>query len=104
MAAKRILMVVGDFVEDYEVMVPFQALLMVGHRVDAVCPGKQAGDKCDTAIHDFEGRSDYTEKPGHFFALNANFSAVRADNYDALVLPGGRVPNIFGSMKRCCIW
>src|SRR4051794_20341349 len=92
MPAKKILMLVGDFVEDYEVMVPFQALLMVGHRVDAVCPNKQAGDKVKTAVHDFEGDQTYSEKPGHQFMLNANFSAARADAYDALVLPGGRAP------------
>jgi protease I len=92
MAAKKILMVVGDFVEDYEVMVPFQALLMVGHTVHAVCPGRKAGDKVKTAVHDFEGDQTYTEKPGHAFALNATFADVRAEDYDALVLPGGRAP------------
>jgi protease I len=92
MTAKRILMVVSDFVEDYEVMVPFQTLLTVGHRVDAVCPGKKAGDKVRTAVHDFEGDQTYTEKPGHGFTLNASFADVRADVYDALVLPGGRAP------------
>jgi protease I len=92
MAAKTILMLVGDYVEDYEVMVPFQALLMVGHRVDAVCPGKKAGDKVRTAIHDFEGDQTYSEKPGHNFALNATFADVKADNYDALLIPGGRAP------------
>src|SRR5947209_10603525 len=92
MAAKKILMLVGDFVEDYEVMVPFQALLMVGHTVHAVCPGKKAGDKVRTAVHDFEGDQTYTEKPGHNFALNATFAEVNADAYDALVLPGGRAP------------
>ena len=92
MAAKKILMLVGDFVEDYEVMVPFQALLMVGHTVHAVCPGKKAGDKVKTAIHDFEGDQTYTEKPGHTFALNATFGDVKASDYDALVLPGGRAP------------
>ena len=70
MAAKKILMLVGDFVEDYEVMVPFQALLMVGHTVHAVCPGKKAGEKVRTAVHDFEGDQTYSEKPGHAFALN----------------------------------
>ena len=89
---KKILMLVGDFVEDYEVMVPFLALQMVGHTVDAVCPGKKAGDKVRTAIHDFEGDQTYTEKRGHDFALNATFSDVRADNYDALLIPGGRAP------------
>ena len=74
MAAKKILMLVGDFVEDYEVMVPFQTLLTVGHRVDAVCPGKKAGDKVRTAVHDFEGDQTYSEKPGHNFALNATFA------------------------------
>ena len=92
MSAKRILMLVGDYVEDYEAMVPFQALQMVGHRVDAVCPGKKAGDKVRTAIHDFEGDQTYSEKPGHQFLLNADFDTVRAENYAALVLPGGRAP------------
>jgi protease I len=92
MPAKRILMIVGDFVEDYEVMVPFQALLMVGHQVDAVCPDKKAGDKVRTAVHDFEGDQTYSERPGHNFTLNATFSAIKAEAYDALVLPGGRAP------------
>ena len=92
MPAKRILMLLGDFVEDYEAMVPFQALQMVGHRVDAVCPGKKAGEKVRTAVHDFEGDQTYSEKPGHAFTLNADFAAARAESYDALVLPGGRAP------------
>src|SRR5262245_18833261 len=90
--AKKILMLVGDFVEDYEAMVPFQALRLVGHRVDAVCPGKKAGDKVRTAVHDFEGDQTYSEKPGHGFALNETFAEVRAADYDALVIPGGRAP------------
>ncbi len=92
MAAKKILMIVGDFVEDYEVMVPFQALLMVGHTVHAVCPGKKAGDRVRTAIHDFEGDQTYSEKPGHNFTLNATFDEVKPESYDALVIPGGRAP------------
>src|SRR5947208_5391293 len=92
MSAKKILFLVGDFAEDYEVMVPFQALTMVGHLVHAVCPGKKAGEKVRTAIHDFEGDQTYTEKPGHNFTLNATFSDVKAADYDALVIPGGRAP------------
>ncbi|MDY3559758.1 DJ-1/PfpI family protein [Gemmata sp. JC673] len=92
MNAKRILMLVGDFVEDYEVMVPFQALQMVGHTVHAVCPGKRDGDTVRTAIHDFEGDQTYSEKPGHNFKLNATFDGVDAGRYDALVIPGGRAP------------
>jgi len=92
MAAKKILMLVGDFVEDYEVMVPFQALLMVGHTVHAVCPGNKAGEKVRTAVHDFEGDQTYSEKPGHNFTLNATFAEVKAEAYDALVIPGGRAP------------
>jgi protease I len=92
MAVKKILMIVGDFVEDYEVMVPFQALLMVGHTVHAVCPGKKVGDKVRTAVHDFEGDQSYTEKPGHQFTLNATFAEIKAEQYDSLVLPGGRAP------------
>lgn len=92
MAAKKILMIVGDFGEDYEVMVPFQALQMVGHTVHAVCPDKKAGDKIKTAIHDFEGDQTYSEKPGHNFTLNATFSDVKPEDYDALVIPGGRAP------------
>jgi protease I len=90
--AKKLLMLVGDYVEDYEVMVPFQALLMVGHKVDAVCPHKKAGDSVRTAIHDFEGDQTYSEKRGHNFALNATFDSVVPEKYDALVIPGGRAP------------
>ncbi|MDZ8088997.1 MAG: DJ-1/PfpI family protein [Nostoc sp. DedQUE12b] len=92
MAAKKLLMLVGDYVEDYEVMVPFQALQMVGHTIHAVCPDKKAGDKVRTAVHDFEGDQTYSEKPGHNFTLNATFAEVEAATYDALVLPGGRAP------------
>ena len=92
MGAKRILMLVGDFVEDYEVMVPFQTLLTIGHRVDAVCPDKKAGDKVRTAVHDFEGDQTFSEKPGHNFELNATFDQIDAEDYDALVIPGGRAP------------
>jgi protease I len=89
---KSILMLVGDYVEDYEVMVPFQALLMVGHTVHAVCPGKKSGEHVRTAIHDFEGDQTYSEKRGHNFALNATFDHIKPEDYDALVLPGGRAP------------
>ena len=92
MAGKKILMLVGDYVEDYEVMVPFQALQMVGHKVDAVCPGKKAGETVRTAIHDFEGDQTYSEKRGHNFQINASFDDVKAASYDALVIPGGRAP------------
>ena len=92
MSARKILMLVGDYVEDYEVMVPFQALLMVGHTVHAVCPDKKAGEQVRTAVHDFEGDQTYSEKPGHNFTLNASFSEIRPEDYDALVIPGGRAP------------
>ncbi|EDZ94062.1 MULTISPECIES: DJ-1/PfpI family protein [Limnospira] len=92
MAGKQILMLVGDFVEDYEVMVPFQALQMLGHTVHAVCPGKKSGEKVRTAVHDFEGDQTYTEKPGHNFTLNATFEDIQPENYHALVIPGGRAP------------
>jgi protease I len=92
MAVKKILVIVGDYVEDYELMVPFQALLMVGHTVHAVCAGKKAGEIVRTAIHDFEGDQTYSEKRGHNFTLNATFSEINAEDYDALVIPGGRAP------------
>lgn len=92
MAAKKILLIAGDFVEDYEVMVPFQTLLTLGHEVHAVCPDKKAGDSVATAIHDFEGHQTYSEKPGHRFRLNYSFDDVDPAQYDALVLPGGRAP------------
>lgn len=92
MAAKKILMLVGDYVEDYEVMVPFQMLSMVGHQVHAVCPGKKAGEQVRTAVHDFEGDQTYSEKRGHNFTLNATFDEIRPEEYDALVIPGGRAP------------
>ena len=92
MAMKKILMLVGDYVEDYEVMVPFQSLLMLGYHVDAICPDKKAGDFVRTSIHDFEGDQTYSEKPGHNFTLNADFEAVKQEEYIGLVIPGGRAP------------
>ena len=82
--AKKILMLCGDYAEDYETMVPFQALLAVGHQVDAVAPDKKAGDFIHTAIHDFEGAQTYSEKPGHRFTLNASFAEVKVEGYDAM--------------------
>lgn len=92
MSQKSILMLVGDYVEDYEVMVPFQALSMVGHTVHVVCPGKKAGEFVPTCIHDFEGDQTYTEKKGHNFALNATFEQIKPEEYHALMIPGGRSP------------
>jgi protease I len=92
MAAKKILFLTGDFAEDYETMVPFQALLMLGHTVHAVCPGKKSGETIKTAIHDFEGDQTYTEKPGHLFNLNASFDEIDPAHYDAVMIAGGRAP------------
>ena len=89
---KKVLMIAGDFTEDYEVMVPYQALLMAGVAVDVVCPEKEKGDNIKTAIHDFEGDQTYTEKPGHKFTLNASFAYLRLEEYDGLFLTGGRAP------------
>jgi protease I len=100
MRLKRILMIVGDYVEDYEVMVPFQALQMAGHTVDVVCPDKKSGDYVRTAVHDFEGDQTYSEKRGHNFTLNASFEAVNPRDYDALVLPGGRAPEYLRLDRR----
>ncbi|MBB3189502.1 DJ-1/PfpI family protein [Halomonas cerina] len=88
----RLLLIAGDYVEDYEVMVPFQALQAMGHVVEAVCPDKREGDQVRTAIHDFEGDQTYSEKPGHDFTLNATFAEVEVADYDGLVIPGGRAP------------
>jgi len=89
---KKVLMIVGDFVEDYEAMVPLQILVCAGHQVSTVCPNKVAGDTVATAIHDFEGHQTYSEKPGHRFGINTDFEAVDPADYDALVIPGGRAP------------
>jgi protease I len=100
MAAKKILFLTGDFAEDYETMVPFQALQAVGHTVDAVCPDKKAGDRVKTAIHDFEGDQTYTEKPGHHFTLNASFDDIDPARYDAIAIAGGRAPEYLRLNKR----
>jgi protease I len=100
MAAKKILMIVGDFVEDYEAMVPYQMLVMVGHEVHTVCPDKKKGDFVKTAVHDFEGDQTYTERPGHRFIINANFDEIKEDDFDALVVPGGRAPEYLRLNER----
>ncbi len=100
MAAKKILLIAGDYVEDYEVMVPFQMLQMVGHEVHAVCPGKKAGETIKTAIHDFEGDQTYSEKRGHNFLINYDFDKVNVADYSGLVIPGGRAPEYLRLNKR----
>lgn len=92
MPAKNILMIVGDFSEDYELMVPFQTLKTVGHNVEAVCPDKEAGDTVKTAVHDFRGDQTYVESRGHDFEVNATMDDIDPSDYDALVVPGGRAP------------
>ena len=88
--AKKVLLLCGDFTEDYETMVPFQALGVLGYQVDAVCPDKKAGDTVATAVHDFLG--DYTELRGHNFALTADFDKVKTEDYCGLFITGGRAP------------
>ena len=100
MSLKRVLLLAGDFVEDYEIMVPFQTLLTVGIQVDAVCPDKKAGDKIRTAIHDFEGDQTYSEKPGHNFTLNADFATICLEDYHGLLIPGGRAPEYLRLNQR----
>lgn len=100
MSERKLLMVVGDYAEDYEVMVPFQALCMLGYVVHAVCPNKKAGDKIRTAIHDFEGEQTYSEKPGHYFALNYDFDKVNTKEYLGLIIPGGRAPEYLRLNKQ----
>lgn len=100
MPKKKILMLVGDYVEDYEVMVPFQMLLMCGHDVHAVCPGKKAGDVVVTAVHDFEGQQTYSEKRGHNFRVTSDFDAINVRAYDGLVIPGGRSPEYLRMVEK----
>lgn len=92
MPKRRVLMLAGDFAEDYEVMVPFQTLQTLGIQVDVVCPGKKIGDKIKTAIHDFEGDQTYVERLGHSFIINADFDAIKFCDYNALYITGGRAP------------
>lgn len=100
MTSKSVLILAGDFVEDYEIMVPFQTLLTVGVNVDVVCPDRRAGDKIRTAVHDFEGDQTYSEKPGHNFTLNATFADVQTNSYDGLLIPGGRAPEYLRLNER----
>lgn len=97
---KTVLLLAGDFTEDYEVMVPYQAMEMAGIRVDAVCPGKKEGDTIKTAVHDFEGDQTYTEKPGHLFRLTASFDYLKLDRYDGLFITGGRAPEYLRTDRR----
>lgn len=100
MSQKKILMLVGDYVEDYEAMVPYQMLLLAGHQVETACPGKQAGDTVKTAIHDFDGDQTYSEKPGHNFRVTATFDSLDERSFDALVIPGGRAPEYLRMTPR----
>ena len=90
--SKKVLLLCGDFTEDYETMVPFQSMSMLGYQVDAVCPDKKAGETVCTAVHDFLGEQTYSELRGHNFALTANFDEVKTEDYEGLFITGGRAP------------
>lgn len=100
MAQKKLLMLVGDYVEDYEAMVPYQMLVMVGHQVETACPGKKAGETVRTAIHDFEGDQTYSEKPGHNFRVTTTFDSLDEAKFDGLIIPGGRAPEYLRMTPR----
>jgi intracellular protease, PfpI family len=100
MPGKKILMLVGEFTEEYEIYVFQQAMEAVGHTVHVVCPDKKAGDIIATSLHDFEGHQTYTEKLGHYFQLNKTFSEVRPGEYDAVYCAGGRGPEYIRTDKR----
>ena len=89
---KKILLLLGDFTEDYETILPFQLLQTLGYEVDAVCPDKKAGEYIKTAIHDFEEDQTYTEKRGHNFILNKTFDEIKLEEYYGLYISGGRSP------------
>ena len=97
---KKVLLLCGDFTEDYETMVPFQSMSMLGYQVDAVCPDKKAGDTVATAIHDFLGEQTYSESRGHNFALTADFDAVKVNDYEGLFITGGRAPEYIRLNER----
>lgn len=98
--AKRILLLVGDYVEDYEAMVPYQAMLSVGLSVDTIAPDRKKGDTVPTAVHDFVGDQTYRETPGHNFGITADFDAVDPATYDGLYIAGGRAPEYIRLNKR----
>ncbi|MFB6346441.1 MAG: DJ-1/PfpI family protein [bacterium] len=92
MLDERLLLITGDYAEDYEVMVPYQALQMVGYPVDTVAPNKKPGDSIHTAVHYSEDADTYLEREGHPFEINSNLNTVDVADYVGLVLPGGRAP------------
>ena len=98
--AKKVLLLVGDYVEDYEAMVPFQAMGAIGIEVDAIAPDRKKGDTVPTAVHDFTGDQTYKELRGHNFAINKNFDQVNPDEYDGLYIAGGRSAEYIRLNKR----
>lgn len=100
MPGKKILMLVGEFTEEYEIFVYQQAMEAVGHTVHVVCPDKKAGDIIATSLHDFEGHQTYTEKMGHYFQINKSFDEVKLDQYHAVYAAGGRGPEYIRTDKR----
>ena len=102
MPGKKILMLTGDFTEEYEIFVFQQAMEAVGHKVHVVCPDKKAGDILRTSLHDFEGDQTYTEKLGHNFVINKTFADAERelDGYDAVYCAGGRGPEYIRTDKR----
>lgn len=100
MPGKKILMLTGEFTEEYEIFVFQQGMEAVGHTVHVVCPDKRAGDKIQTSLHDFEGHQTYIERFGHLADINKTFSEVKLEEYDAVYCAGGRGPEYIRTDKR----
>ncbi|MFL9503723.1 DJ-1/PfpI family protein (plasmid) [Rhodopseudomonas palustris] len=100
MAGKKILMLCGEFTEEYEIYVFQQGMEAVGHTVHVICPDKKKGEMIQTSLHDFEGHQTYIERFGHLAEINKTFSEVDLNEYDAVYCAGGRGPEYIRTDKR----
>jgi protease I len=86
----KILMITGDAGEAQEIYYAKFRLEEEGWQVHIAAPEKRV---FLSVVHDFEpGVDTYTEKPGYRVQADLGLGEVVPEEYDGLVLPGGRAP------------
>ena len=95
---QRILLVTGDAGEAYETLYAMHRFQEAGWDVDIAAPEKRL---LNLVIHEMEpGWHTYTERPGYRVAANRVFDEVRVEDYEAILLIGGRAPEYLRNNQR----
>jgi protease I len=88
--SKKILVVTGDAGESYEALYAVHRFLEAGWEPVVAAPSKR---RLHLVMHDFEpGWDTYIERTGYGLDAQATFEEVSAEDFEAILILGGRAP------------